>query len=685
MYATRPTISATTAKMLIPELIDQLDVCTDERVVNQDKSINVVKMAVDYVWNLYGLASRLKIDEKILRESISTSTGQPDVMNTKYNTYLPTVRGISVYFFGDINKLNDVTTEIAVRCHDACCGSDVFGTDICTCRPYLIYAIQGCVDTAKRGGVGLIVYYHKEGRSLGEVTKFRVYNARKNQPGGDRPENYFKQTESIAGIRDARFQELAPDILLLLGIERVDWLLSMSNDKYNGMMSAGMQVIQRVSLPDDLVPSSATIEIAAKVASGYNVDSIQHDDVVHQLRTLEMIRVRTGMIYQLALKDKTRFFSLNLSRLDAVVDYVIRIGEQTYGDITKPGAIPYHSRWRHFDDKAVNKLMNKWRCDKYERCRRQLDLATISVLLDAGAGKQWHYITGDGERVDRSEGLAIATFDMFRDGVFSSDEALPNRVNSAGLSKLTFKQLVKGFQVNDNNFMVGLKGRYELLKRLGDALKQHTEYFGAELHRPGNVLDYILQHCTVGSDGKQHVSIKILWQAIIEGLENIWPGVSSGPKKGDCWVYSPLKVISVAASDMVPFHKLSQWLTYSLLEPIEQLDIIFDDMHLMTGLAEYRNGGLFIDFDVIIPKVDEYRRIEHNVGSEIIVEWRALTVCLLDELASRIRKKLNLTEQQFPLAKVLQLGTWTAGREIAREKRVDGLPPITIRSDGTVF
>jgi len=228
--------------------------------------------------------------------------------------------------------------------------------------------------------------------------------------------------------------------------------------------------------------------------------------------------------------------------------------------------------------------------------------------------------------------------------------------------------------------MVGLEGRFKLLRRLGKALDSNPEFFGAEAPRPGNVVDYVLKHSSNGE-----VSIRVLWKAVIEGFESIWPEHLSGIRRGDVWCYSPLKQIGVTASDMVPFHKLSQWLTYSLLEPIETLGIKFTSMDLMTGLAEYRNGGLFVDLGVIVPKSPKTLTTEHDAGSELIVEWRALTVICLDELWALVLKQLNLTKEQFPLARLLQGGTWAAGRIVAGEKRADRSSPIQVRSDGTVF
>jgi len=308
---------------------------------------------------------------------------------------------------------------------------------------------------------------------------------------------------------------------------------------------------------------------------------------------------------------------------------------------------------------------------------------TISVLLDAGAGKEWKYIDHRGNILNRSEGLAAASFVMFRNGLFSSDVSIPHRVNAAGLKAFTLEQFSQGFQISETNTMVGLKDRYHLLKKLGKALEVAPQYFGQEVCRPGNMVDYVLKH----TDKKtRKVSIKVIWQAVIEGFELIWPEHASGVRRGDVWAYSPLKRVGQPASDMVPFHKLSQWLTYSLLEPFESLGLEITDTHLLTGLAEYRNGGLFIDFGVLRPRSDTAEKLEYDVGAELMVELRALTVALLDVVAQEMRKKLNKSEKELGLAKVLQGGTWAAGRAIAAIKRPDSkAAPIRVRSNGTVF
>lgn len=672
MYAKRPTMSATEAQMVIPEL----KIEPDHKVVNENGSFNCVKLAIDYAWNLQLLSERLGMKEPEVREALYKYSQNDRIRDTTNRVFLPPVGGMTVYFFGDLYKLSDPQTEVAVRVHDQCTGSDVFGTDICTCRPYLVFAVKGAVECAMRGGVGVVVYFQKEGRSLGEVTKFRVYNARKAQKGGDRPEKYFYQTESIAGIRDARFQELMPDVLLWLGITRIDWLLSMSSDKYDAIVGRGIEVMQRVSLPDQFVPTNAQVEITAKVSAGYHTETMMNDVIIDELRSLESVRERCGQVFELAKEGKTKHIGLHLDKMAPTVDLVIQTMTQNYPDLN----IPFHSRWRHFKDGAVAALEEKWPCDKLERARRMIDLVTVSVLLDAGIGAQWKYTDADGITTIRSEGIAAATLDMFADGRFSSDPALPNRVNSLGLKNLTKPDFAHAFQVSNSNPMVGLDGRFKLLHRLARALNSHPEYFGREVCRPGNLVDYLMKYEKNG-----HVSVRVLWKAIIEGYEAIWPERISGIRRGDIWVYNPLKKAGKPGSDMVPFHKLSQWLAFSCLEPLQELGIIFDDMHLLTGLAEYRNGGLFIDTGLLAVNRPQNLNILHDVGSELIVEWRALTVCLLDALAAEVRKKLNMTAEQLPLVKVLQGGTWAAGRIIAKQKRESGGPPLQIRSDGNTF
>jgi GTP cyclohydrolase II len=676
MFSRRPTMSGTRAQLNVPEISDSL--VPDGKIVNDDHSINIVKMAVDYVWNIPRLSKRLGFDETEMRERMYKYTKCDDVKDPTKRAFLPPVGGCTVYFFGDPRKLADPATEVTVRVHDQCTGSDVFGTDICTCRPYLVFAIYHAVETAQRGGVGVVVYFQKEGRSLGEVTKYRVYNARHAQAGGDRSETYFMQTENIAGIRDARFQEMMPDVLVWLGIERIDWLLSMSSEKYDAITEAGIEVMQRVALPDKFVPAHADVEIAAKIMSGYHTDSVESDTVIAHLRKPETIRERCGQVFALAEKDETKHISLHMDKLPALVEYVEAEIKNNYPDLD----VPYHSRWRHFTYGSIEALSAPWPCSKIEKARRMIDLVTVSVLLDAGAGPTWKYVCEDGSVVARSEGIAIASLDMFKSGMFSSDVALPHRVNAHGLKALKLEDVGAGFQATDENPMAGMEGRYKLLLRLGDALRENKRFFGAEVARPGHIVDYVMSRVV---DNK--VSMRELWCAVLEGLESIWPQNISGVRRGDVWVYNPLKKIGEVGSDMVTFHKLSQWLMLSMLEPIEELGVTFTDTELFTGLAEYRNGGLFVDGGVLQLKDASKAKQSFHPGSELVVEWRALTLCLLDRMHDSLCERLSLSKEQFQLYKLLQGGTWAAGRRIAKEKRPEtgGTPPINIRSDGSVF
>jgi len=676
LTTTPPTIAATDARLNIPEISKNLR--RDGKIVNTDDgSINIIKSAIYYTWNIPALAQRLGLEEQELRDALIKYTENVKLKDPACKVYLPPVGGLTCYIFGDINKIRDEDAEIAVRVHDSCCGSDVFGTDICTCRPYLVFAIQACVECAQRGGVGIVVYFLKEGRSLGEVTKYRVYNARKNQEGGDRSDKYFYHTESIAGIRDARFQEMMPDVLNWLGLKRIDWLLSMSKEKYEAIIGAGIEVMQRVALPEMFVPKPAFVEMNAKIASGYHTEELKSEEVIKELQDLRTVRKQCMRIYKLAEQDKLKYFKLHLDKLPIAVNRVLDCIHKYYPNFD----IPYHSRLRHFGEKRMDSLRRKWMyVDEAERTRRVMDLITVSVLLDAGAGASWRYVGMDGVQYNRSEGIAVATYEMFVRGMFSSDPACKCRVNAMGLQQLTLEHFVQGFQISETNKMVGLKGRFDIIKRLGRVMMDNVDCFGGEIRRPGNLLDFVMAKV----DREKRVSIERLWAGIL-ALEPIFPEHNSGVRRGDVWCHSSLNIIGKPGADLIPFHKLSQWLAISLFEPMELLGIKFTEIELFTPLAEYRNGGLLIDTGVL--KLKDQRMADHqnDVGSELIVEWRAMTVCLIDLLADKVRQHLGKSKEEMTLMKVLEGGTWRAGRIIARELREDGRSPIKIRSKGSVF
>lgn len=274
-YDIRPTIAVTKAHIQLPEITQALQegrLSNDNKILNKNGSAVVTKVAVEPVWYLPGIAERFSIQEGDLRRILFEQTAGmfPElVTRPDLEVFLPPIGGITVYIFGEIETIPDPSKILNVRVHDECNGSDVFGSDICTCRPYLVHGIELCIQGAQQGGAGIIVYNRKEGRALGEVTKFLVYNARKRQQGGDSAEKYFERTECVAGVQDMRFQELMPDVLLWLGVKKIDHFASMSNMKYDAMVKSGIEIINRVSIPEEMIPQDANVEMIAKKAAGY--------------------------------------------------------------------------------------------------------------------------------------------------------------------------------------------------------------------------------------------------------------------------------------------------------------------------------------------------------------------------------------------------------------------------------
>lgn len=388
------------------------------------------------------------------------------------------------------------------------------------------------------------------------------------------------------------------------------------------------------------------------------------------------VRERAHEMLRLGLEGRLTHFSVHPERLPACAAYVLETIRQNYPALD----IPFHARWRHF----VIAGMDRWRvldagaqfADARARGRAAYDLAVVSVLLDAGAGADWRYRDAvTGQNIGRSEGLALASLDMFAAGAFSNDPAEPLRVDVAALEHLDAEALAAGFQVSDDNPLVGLEGRAALLNRLGEELEKHG------LTRPGDLFDRLVE----AAEGRSIRAAYILSQ-VLEVLGGIWPSrlAYAGIALGDSWKH-PLIAPAEVTKGIVPFHKLSQWLSYSLIEPLQWAGIQVVDIDDLTGLPEYRNGGLLIDLGVLELKDPADAVRGHEVGSQLVVEWRALTVALLDRIGELVRAELGLSAEQLPLAKVLEGGTWAAGRRIARERREGGGPPLTIVSDGTVF
>ncbi len=407
------------------------------------------------------------------------------------------------------------------------------------------------------------------------------------------------------------------------------------------------------------------------------------------LRSPQTIRDRCSTLFTLAQSDQLQHFRCDLTQLDRVADYVLQVTREQYPDLQ----IPFHSRWRHFEvgnisrvdalDRALSNL------SKIEKAKAKFDLVIPSVLLDAGAGDRWQYFESNtGQVWGRSEGLAIASFDLFCQGAFSSNPDNPYQTDATALQQVTANSLAIGFQATTQNPLVGLEGRSQLLQKLGQTLQNAPKLFG-QAARPGNLVDYLVERSLrVTRKGSQagKLSATTVLSAVLEGLGEIWPGriTLSGVNLGDVWHHSALPNLE-PSSQLVPFHKLSQWLTYSLLEPLQELGLEITDLNQLTGLPEYRNGGLCLDLGLLQVKNDAICHQRHAPSSEVIIEWRALTVCLLDQIATTLRQQLALSEADLPLVKILQGGTWTAGRKVAASLRPGGPPPLQIKSDGTVF
>ena len=403
----------------------------------------------------------------------------------------------------------------------------------------------------------------------------------------------------------------------------------------------------------------------------------------YSLLTAAAVRERCHRLLALGLAGKLQHFRVELDRLDAAADLVIDLMLRTYPQLD----VPLHSRWRHFtvdgEDRWARLAAGSAWANRAERARAAFDLAILSVLLDAGADARWRYRDAlTGRSFARSEGLALASLAMFAAGAVSNDRSSPLRVDASALLGMTPELLAGHFQVSDLNPLPGLVGRVRLLRRLGEVVAANAYLFArADRPRPGGLFDYLLET----SDGGAIAAPRVLGE-ILRHLGPIWPGrlEIAGVGLGDCWRHPALETDD-ETTELVPLHKLSQWLAYSLIEPLEAAGLSVTDIDGLTGLAEYRNGGLMLDAGVLVLRDPDANNVVHDVGATLVVEWRALTVALLDRLATTVRQRLGMDGSTLPLVKLLQGGSWAAGRQIAQLKRADGGPPLAVRSDGTVF
>lgn len=401
------------------------------------------------------------------------------------------------------------------------------------------------------------------------------------------------------------------------------------------------------------------------------------------LLTSAAVRSRAHEMLDIGLAGELPNFRVDPAQLSPTAAFVADMIRTNYPDLK----VPLHARWRHFvfggrDLWAEIAQKSAWQ-DAQSRARAEFDLAIVSVLLDAGAGAAWRYRDADsGLTIGRSEGLALASLRMFEAGLFSSDARDPLRADAARLASLTPADLAKGFQATAENSLAELDGRAALLARLGRAMMENQKVFAKhDAARAGGLFD-----CMADAAGKKALPAPAMLEILLTQLAPIWPDrlTLGGVSLGDTWRHSAI-TRDDETSGLMPLHKLSQWLTYSLIEPVRRAGITVTDIDGLTGLAEYRNGGLFVDAGVMALRDPAMAQRANPVGSEMIVEWRALTVALLDRTAPLVRDLLGVTAQDFPLGALLEGGTWSAGRKIALQKRADGAPPFDVVSDGTVF
>jgi len=404
--------------------------------------------------------------------------------------------------------------------------------------------------------------------------------------------------------------------------------------------------------------------------------------IVAEIFDGDTIRDRSRRIYDYVACGSSVNFNLDCANLENCATYVVNTIKLNYPNLN----VAHHSRWNHFNIRGTNHaqlLLNKISSSE-ERLRVALELVIISVFLDAGAGADWSFkdpVTGTS--LNRSEGLALASLRMYEDGVFSNDPKNPYRVDYGKLMNFKVDLLIKYFQVNNVNFLVGVSGRTDIINGVGETIDAFSMIFEKNGDkRLGHIADYFLSI----SSGDE-ISLHKVFKSILYIFSKIWRGkyFCGEINLGDTWEHPALQRYETFRG-LIPFHKLSQWLTYSMIEPLEDFGLVLTETTKLTGLPEYRNGGLFMDLGVIAWKDRSFPAPAYPPSSPVIVEWRAMTVVLLDMLAVEVRRMLQKTATDFPLTKVLEGGSWAAGRKIANELRPDcGSPPISIVSDATVF
>lgn len=413
--------------------------------------------------------------------------------------------------------------------------------------------------------------------------------------------------------------------------------------------------------------------------------NLEAEAAATELRTTIAVRERCAQLLRRAREGQSRWFTVDDGLLGAAARQVVDVTRQRY----PKGHVPLHSRWRQVQAGGVDRKAEFERLvgnvPKAVMGESMFDFTFVSVLLDGGAGPDWSYVEpATGQTYSRSEGLAVASFHAFTSGMFSSDPGRPMQADADGLRALVTDRLATALQVRDDNPLAGLEARAVLLRRLGEAMDEQPEVFGHGVPRPCGIYTQILSPAPDVPYTADVTAHDILSQILLS-CSGIWPSGNTldGVPVGDCWRHEAVRGPGLT-DGWVPFHKLSQWLTYSLLEPFAWSGVKLRGLDQLTALPEYRNGGFLIDSGVLKLRDEAATRQTWQLGDEIIVEWRAMTVALLDEIAIQVRKLVHVDADRMPLACVLEGGTWAAGRELAQRAR-GGLPPLQVVSDGTVF
>ena len=408
--------------------------------------------------------------------------------------------------------------------------------------------------------------------------------------------------------------------------------------------------------------------------------SVVNDPVLRELWSVEAVRERANELLEHGERGALEHFAIDAARLDSAADYVAAVTRERHPDLR----IPLHSRWRHFEgpDRSSrwDAIANEAELHGPERARSEVELTIISALLDAGAGAAWRFRDeAFGREVARSEGLALASLDLYRRGNLSNDPARPLRADAQSLGAVDHGVFARAFQLDDHNRLLGVEGRVRCLRALGRAVATRPEFecrgvsAGPSGRRLGGLFDHILANAP-----QRRVSASILFRTVMRSLRGV-----IGRALGDVWFHAAIRRRG-PTDRLLALHKLHQWLSWSLIEPLATGGIAVTGVGELTGLAEYRNGGLLLDTGVLVPRRPLPGRALFP-GDAIVVEWRGLTVALLDRMRPRVARKLDLPEVDFTIGQLLEGGTWWAGRRIAADLREDGGPPIRTVSDGTLF